>query len=186
MNTFTILIVKISWVFAEVKTNQIIYFKYVPYRLLQLYPKQAEKKKIDSKEKPATKDMFVRIATNLTTFTFREGGGQEPSLVTFHEAFWSCLQQAYMASEFKKKKKIHLLTPSLSPGLRRPVTCPQMDQVTRLYCQTKSPPGFEPRVRRDQFPTRDNEKRSPRNRHFIYILYLCSELGPGQDGCPGR
>lgn len=44
---------------------------------------------------------------------------------------------------------------------------------TRSCCQTKSSPGFEPRVSRGQFPTRDNEKCALRTGPlFIPYIYI--------------
>lgn len=124
----TLIVVKVSWIYTYVKTYQSIHIKYVPYSVLQLYLSKVGGNGI-KRNKEQQKDTVGRIHTNLTIVTLREWkGGQELQLATLHSFLVKIVYKQILLRSLRKRA-IHLLPPSLSPALRRPVSCSQMDQV---------------------------------------------------------
>lgn len=191
MGVFTILIVvKFSWVYTYVKTNQIIHLKYVPYIVLQLYLNKVGKKLNQKKNKEQQKKTRVwknaHQTVNISHLPSGSGKGDKNyHLLPFTQlSSLNCLQQAYITQEFKRKSNTFLAPHQPQPR----------DQ--EVCHMPPNGPGCSAKQRHlldlsQEFLGANSHPETmktvlPQNRDFIYTLYLHSGLGPTRDDCPGR
>lgn len=143
---------------------RMMYFNYTSIKL----EKMNQKKKIKEQQK---RHMFGRIHTKLLTGHGKQGRIyhlllQLPSLNYL---------QAYITFKLKRKHNTSFCPPaSAQPS----GALSHASKQTRLLCQTKTPPGFEPRISGANSHPETMITVLLQNRDFIYTLCLHSRLGP--------